>query len=95
MRIDETKTYTFHFPFIGQSEMSCHVPAHSKEEAVETLRLWFEQTITDFSMEFPKISGGTAINFPTLSNDPIPKSELNILQIDHIKTIINNMALIS
>ncbi len=53
--IDETKTFTFHFPFIGMSEMTCNVQAQTKEEAIELIRGWFHRTITDFSINYPKV----------------------------------------
>ena len=55
MKIFENKSFTFSFPFMGMSEMTCHVPAQSKEEAVNLLKKWFRDTLTDMSIEFPEV----------------------------------------
>lgn len=39
--------------------MTCHVPAQSREEAVNLLKKWFRETLTDMSMEFPEIKQET------------------------------------
>jgi hypothetical protein len=55
MKIYENKSFMFSFPFIGMSEMTCHVPAQTREEAGSILKKWFRETLTDLAMEFPEV----------------------------------------
>ena len=55
MKIEENKVYTFHMPFLGLGELTCNVPAQTREDAGRQLRKWFQMTLTDIMMEFPEI----------------------------------------
>ena len=78
MKIFENKSFTFSFPFMGMSEMTCHVPAQSKEEAVNLLKKWFRDTLTDMSIEFPEVQVAKASYPQTIQTDFSPEQRERI-----------------
>ncbi len=78
MKIQENKSFTFSFPFLGMSEMTCHVPAQTKEEAVGLLKKWFKDTITDMYIEFPEVEKKAVLSGAVLQTDFSPTQREHI-----------------
>lgn len=63
MRVEETKAYTFHLPFMT-GMVSLSVVAESQVEAARLLKEWFAKAQLELSMMFPQVAPAEATPVP-------------------------------